>query len=247
MLKRIHFYDQLASTNTTAYELALHGAEEGEVVMADAQSRGRGRLDRTWHSPPGKNLYISLILRPNLPVSRAPQLTPAAGVALAEVISQYCPGRVRIKWPNDIQVGGRKISGILTEVKASTSQVDFVILGIGINVNMEEKDFPPELHEIATSIKMETGQESCRLSLLSRLFLAWDKWYETVLEKGFAGIKDTFMSYAPLKGKLIRVTFRQEVLKGKVIDIDEGGSLLMENAWGEIIPITAGDITWEDN
>ncbi|MCX7982590.1 MAG: biotin--[acetyl-CoA-carboxylase] ligase [Syntrophales bacterium] len=246
MFRRIHFYRELASTNTTAYELALAGAEEGVVVIADAQSQGRGRLNRAWHSPPGKNIYVSFILKPAMAAHQAPQLTLAAGVAVAEVVSQYCPGRVQIKWPNDIQVGGRKISGILSEVKAHASYVDFIILGIGINVNMDREDFPPELHHTATSLKMETKKDSCRLTLLSELFFAWDKWYETILKNGFKSIKDPFLSYAPIIGKMIQVTFRHEVLRGQVIDIDDQGTLWIKNERGEKVQITAGDMEFEN-
>lgn len=242
MVKYLHYYDQLASTNTTAYELAQGGAKEGEVVIADTQFRGRGRLDRVWHSPPGKNIYLSLILRPSIPSVQAPQLTLAAGVAVAETVSRYCPEGVRIKWPNDIQVGGRKISGILTEAKASPSHLEFVIVGIGINVNMEKADFPSELRDKATSLKIETGRDICRFTLLSELFLAWDKWYEAMLTKGFRGIKDTFISYAPLAGKMIQVTFGQEVLQGEVIDIDDEGAVRLKNERGEVLIVTAGEI-----
>ncbi|HOJ51516.1 MAG TPA: biotin--[acetyl-CoA-carboxylase] ligase [Syntrophales bacterium] len=242
MLKRLHFYDELPSTNTTAYELALAGAPEGEVVMAEAQSRGRGRLERSWHSPPGKNLYVSLILRPSLPITTAPQLTLVAGIAVAEVIARHCPGRVQIKWPNDVQVGGRKISGILTEAKASAEGVEFIIVGIGINVNMEIHDFPKELQETATSFLIEAKKNFCRLHLLNELFLAWDKWYETFLRQGFEGIRDAFLAFSPMEGKRVRVTFRQEVWEGVVVEIDEQGALLVRDERGQIHRIMAGDI-----
>lgn len=242
---RIHFYPELASTNTTAFELALTGAGEGEVVLADAQSRGRGRLDRAWHSPPEKNLYLSIILRPPLPVSAAAQLTPAAGLAVAEVLSRYCPGRVRIKWPNDVQIGGRKIAGILTEMKAAATAIDFVVLGIGINVNMAREDFPAELTNLATSLKIETGQVYCRLSLVSQLMATWGKWYQVVITSGFRGIKEPFLSYAPMKGKALKVTNHGEVCSGIMVDLDDTGTMLIRDETGAIRRIKAGDVTFE--
>jgi|YelNatPaOPRAMG01_1025707.scaffolds.fasta_scaffold07275_2 BirA family biotin operon repressor/biotin-[acetyl-CoA-carboxylase] ligase len=243
MLKNLHFYDEIDSTNTRAYELALEGAREGEVVIADAQWGGKGRFDRRWHSPPGKNIYVSFILRPPISLPLVPQITPAAGIAVAEVISSYCPGRTHIKWPNDVQIESRKVAGILTEAKGTARHLDFVILGIGINVNMERNDFPPDLQDKATSLFIETKSTVCRLRLLKELFFAWEKWYEAVLKGGFRGIKQTFLSYSPLLGKKVQVIYQKEEILGEVVDMDDEGAINIKDSRGQIHKITAGEIS----
>jgi BirA family biotin operon repressor/biotin-[acetyl-CoA-carboxylase] ligase len=143
--RRIEYFEELESTNTEALRLALENAPEGTVVIADGQSEGRGRLDRIWESPPSKNLYLSVVLRPDIPAASASLIPLMVGVAVADVISKYCPGRVRLKWPNDVLIDGRKICGILTEMRTRADRVHFIIAGIGVNINMRKLDFPREI------------------------------------------------------------------------------------------------------
>ena len=239
----IHFFPAIDSTNVKAHELALNGAAEGEVVIAEAQSRGRGRMTRVWQSPVGRNLYASVILRPPLPPSAAPQITLTAGIAVAELLSPYCPGRVAIKWPNDILIDGKKICGILTEMKSSAAGVDFVILGIGININMSREDFDPELRETATSLKIETGGTVDRLTLAGNLFALIEKWYIVLIEEGFKGLRHVFLAYTEMMGKRIQVVFNQEIETGVAVGIDDDGTIVMQDQAGAIRRVTAGDVT----
>jgi BirA family transcriptional regulator, biotin operon repressor / biotin---[acetyl-CoA-carboxylase] ligase len=239
----LHFFPVLDSTNTTAYQLAAGGAAEGEAIIADAQSRGRGRLERVWQSPPGRNLYVSIILKPPLAPSAAPQITPMAGVAVAELLAPYCPGQVAIKWPNDILISGKKACGILTEMKASSGTVDFVILGIGININMNRDDFDPALRDTATSLKIETGAVVDRLSIAGRLFESLEKWYNVLTRDGFPGIRHRFLDYNDMVGRRIQVAFHQRTEIGEVIGIDDDGTILMRDEEGAVRRVSAGDIT----
>ena len=155
--RTIHYLDSVDSTNTLALKLAREGALEGEVVLADHQLKGRGRLpDRNWQSPPGRNIYFSVILRPPLKPSRSPALTLMAGVAVSRVLSEYCPGRVTLKWPNDVQIDGRKTAGILTEMRMRGDSIDCVIIGIGVNVLMDRDEFDEAIRDRATSLKEES-------------------------------------------------------------------------------------------
>jgi BirA family transcriptional regulator, biotin operon repressor / biotin---[acetyl-CoA-carboxylase] ligase len=238
----VHFYREVGSTNTRAYELAISGAPEGAVVVADTQRAGKGRLNRAWQSPPGTNLYVSVILRPRIEPVKAPQLTLMAGVVVAEVFSFYCPEGVSIKWPNDVLIWGKKACGILTEMKTSSTGVDFIILGIGLNVNMDREDFDPTLRDTATSLKIETGKEHDRLDVLSRLFDFIEKWYKVFLSAGFAGLRDTWMSRADILGKRIKVDFKNDFQTGTVTGIDDDGAILMKCENGIVQRVIAGDV-----
>ncbi|MDQ5984644.1 MAG: Bifunctional ligase/repressor BirA [Syntrophus sp. SKADARSKE-3] len=222
----------------------MKGAPEGDTVVAEAQSKGRGRLDRVWQSPKGRNIYLSVILRPPIVPSVAPQITLVAGLAVAELLLPYCPGRVKIKWPNDILIDGKKICGILTEMKSSAATgIDFVVLGIGINVNMVRTDFDDILKETATSLKMETGVDVDRLTLVTSLFELIEKWYRIFLQDGFGGIKDSFLSHTDMLGKRIQVVFNSEIQTGIATGIDDDGTIIMKDEKGVMSRVTAGDVS----
>jgi len=240
--ERLLFFRTIDSTNTKAGELAQKGEPEGTVVIADAQTRGRGRLERTWQSPPGRNLYLSIILRPHLSAAEAPQLTLMAGVAVAEALETYVPGQVSVKWPNDVLLGKRKICGILTEMTATPRGVDVVVVGVGVNVNMVREDFEPSLRETATSLRMETGQTMDRLSVAGRLFESMETWYRAFQRDGFPAVRDPFLRYSRIVGQAIRVVFREDTQTGVVEDIDRDGAILLRDAAGAVHRIAAGDV-----
>src|SRR5262249_21329770 len=143
--KKIHYFPDLDSTNRVAYKLAADGAAEGEVVLAETQTRGKGRLGRSWFSPPGLNLYLSVILRPKLAPSDAPLLTLVSAVALADTVQRFLGMSPAIKWPNDILVGGKKLAGILTESSVDSQRLHFVVVGIGVNLNMPASMLPEDI------------------------------------------------------------------------------------------------------
>jgi len=241
-IAEVHYFEAVGSTNTVAYQLALAGAHDGEVVVADAQTKGKGRLDRAWQSPPGTNLYISMILRPKIEPALAPQITLMAGVAVAELFSGCCTGGVSIKWPNDVLLQGRKACGILTEMKADAGRVDFIILGMGLNINMSPEDFDPTLRDAATSLKIETGKVYDRLEMISTLFDLIEKWYKIFLRTGFPGMRETWLGYADILGKRIKWVFKDEFQTGIVTGIDDDGTILMQREDGVGERVIAGDV-----
>ena len=240
---KLYYLPETGSTNEEAFRLGVAGAPEGTVVLADSQTKGRGRMQRVWHSPAAANIYTSLILRPHLPPTAAPQISLAAGVAVAELLEQYCPGRVELKWPNDVLINGKKICGILAQMKTAAENVDFVVVGIGINVNMTKQHFPAEILEIATSLISETGREFSRQDLIIELYENFAKWYKKLLQNGFAVIKEKWLSLAPMIGQDVQIIFLNEKVAGKAIDLDEDGSLIIINGKNKKLKITAGDST----
>src|SRR5271157_645466 len=174
----IHFFTEVESTNNALFRLARDGAPHGTVVIAECQTKGKGRLNREWQSPPGCNIYASIALRPPIAPVYAPQITLMTGVAVAELLSGYCTGGVTLKWPNDVQIKGKKVCGILAEMSASfQGSVDFVIVGIGINVNIRKNDFDESIRDIATSLAEEAGHNISRLDLTAKLFAKFDDLY----------------------------------------------------------------------
>ncbi len=239
--RRIEYFEELESTNTEALRLALEDAPEGTVVIADGQSEGRGRLDRIWESPPSKNLYLSVVLRPDIPAASASLIPLMVGVAVADVISKYCPGRVRLKWPNDVLIDGRKICGILTEMRTRADRVHFIIAGIGVNINMRKLDFPREIRETATSLRIWTDCEIDRLDVAIRLFENLERWYRIFLSGGEAAIREKWLHYADIIGKRIEVVFGKTIQRGTVTGLDETGALLLEGEAG-VQQVLAGDV-----
>jgi BirA family biotin operon repressor/biotin-[acetyl-CoA-carboxylase] ligase len=241
---RIHFLKEVDSTNDVAFQLALGGAGEGNVVIAESQTRGKGRLKRQWQSPPGCNLYTSIILRPEMVPVFAPQITLTTGVAVADLLSLYCPGNVTLKWPNDVQIRGKKVCGILTEMSASAAnKVNFIIVGIGINVNIERADFDESFRHIATSLKEEVGSGISRLDLIVKLFDNLQQLYATLRMEGFGSIKDMWLNYSDMVGKQIRVVFNDVAQGGEVHGIDDFGALIISDENEVIRRVIAGDAT----
>ncbi len=240
---KIYYFPEIGSTNDEAFRLGVEGAPEGTVVLADSQTKGRGRMQRIWHSPAGSNIYTSFILRPHLPPAAAPQISLVAGVAVAELLEQYCPGKIELKWPNDVLLNGKKICGILAQMKTAEEDVDFVVVGIGINVNIRENQFPVEIREIATSLSSEAGQEISRQDLIIRLYENFAKWYKKLLQNGFAAIKEKWLNLAPMIGQNVQVIHFNETVTGKAIGIDDTGSLIICTVQGEKMVINAGDAT----
>jgi BirA family transcriptional regulator, biotin operon repressor / biotin---[acetyl-CoA-carboxylase] ligase len=240
---RIHYYESVGSTNDEAFRLGVEGAPEGTVVLAESQSKGKGRLQRIWHSPAGANIYTSVILRPDFEPVRAPQLSITAGVAVAELLNIYYPGQVQLKWPNDVLLSGKKVCGILAQMKIAQSVIDFVVLGIGINVNIGYNQFPSDLRNIATSLAIETGSECSRLELTIGLYENLAKWYKQLLQNGFNTIKEKWLSLAPMIGANVQVLFREQPQSGKAIGLDDDGSLILLTAGNKEIKVSAGDAT----
>jgi BirA family transcriptional regulator, biotin operon repressor / biotin---[acetyl-CoA-carboxylase] ligase len=232
-----------ASTNDEAAALAREGAEEGLVVVADAQTGGRGRLGRSWHSPPGQSLYLSILLRPAMPPWMVPPLTLLVGGVAAEVLSA-AGAAPRLKWPNDVllPVEGslRKVAGILTEMASERERVRHVVVGIGLNVNTT--GFPPELSERATSLLLATGHPFDRGSLLAQLLDAFEPAYDELLKVGPAPALARWRRHADL-GRRCRIERDGAVIEGVTVDVDEQGTLHVRDDGGRIHRILSGELT----
>ena len=239
--RRLVFLPEVGSTNRLALQLAQEGAPEGTVVIADRQTEGRGRLQRVWQSPPGCNLYVSFLLPPAIAAVNAARITLMAGVAVAEMVSFFCPEGVGLKWPNDVRIRGRKVSGILTEMRMTGGAVETVVVGIGVNVNMARADFDPEYREAATSLREETGRLCVREDAAFLLCEKLGQWYQILLGEGFIPIRSRWLSLSEMGGSLIRVLFEGEVQEGVFTGIDGDGALLLTDALGSVRRITAGD------
>ena len=237
----VHSYEEIESTNDRARELADEGALAGEVVIAEAQTAGRGRRGRAWASPPRKNLYFSVVLRPDLPPSRAPELTLVASIALCDALRQ-AGVEAGIKWPNDLLVSGRKIAGILTELAADPDRVEWVVLGVGVNVNARREDFPPEVRDEATSVLLERGQAAPRALFAAACFTALEGWLDRHAEEGFAPIREAWRARAVTLGREVVVRVEGRELSGTAEDVDETGALLVRTAAG-VERILSGDLT----
>ncbi len=239
----IHTLGEVSSTNDVAYELAFQGAREGVVVIAESQTQGRGRMSRFWLSPAGSNLYLSLILRPAIPPRLAPLLTYLGVIATAEALSQCFSLKVEVKWPNDVLVRGRKLAGLLNEVKAETDRVDFVVLGFGVNLNMEADAFPAELSEKATSVMRELGHRISRVEF-TRSLLEWlDFWYNEFLLQGADVIIKKWEAVARIGGKTLEVSSFGDVYRGVAEGLDHDGALVIRTGKDETIRVVAGDVT----
>jgi BirA family transcriptional regulator, biotin operon repressor / biotin---[acetyl-CoA-carboxylase] ligase len=240
--KKIHYFAEIDSTNNYAYKLAQKGAAEGEVVIADGQRQGKGRLGRTWVSPPHVNLYLSVILRPKFSSVHAPRLTLMSGVALAETVQAFVPHVPEIKWPNDILVGGKKLAGILTEACCEGDRILFVVVGIGVNLNFPQELMPETIRATATSILALAKQPVDRPAFARRLIQGLDQCYGDLEERGFPAMASRWESFFSLKGKRVRVEGADGSVRGKAVGIAGDGALVLEDEKGVSQRVIAGDV-----
>ena len=241
----VHYFDELDTTQRTAAELAAQGALHGEVVVAERQSAGRGRMGRRWHSPPGVNFYGTFILRPEMPVADAALLGLVAGVAVAETMELVAPRIVALKWPNDIWLNGRKAGGMIAEaVTDAHHRLTCVLLGIGLNLNLAPEDIPPELRDRATSVMAATGRPCDRIELAAELFSRLESRYIETMRSGFSAVRPVWERYSALTGRQVTVIDGSSRIAGTVRGIDSDGALVLESD-GRMLRILAGDVTIE--
>jgi BirA family transcriptional regulator, biotin operon repressor / biotin---[acetyl-CoA-carboxylase] ligase len=238
----IHYFDSIDSTNSMAHRLAADGAGEGSVVVAEAQTKGQGRLGRSWISPPGCNLYLSLILRPVIAATAAPQMTLVAGLAVAEAVGDWTP-RAAIKWPNDVVIDGRKLAGILAAMDAEQECVRFVILGIGVNLNSTAGDFPPELREKAIGLCTVVGLPIDRVAFAACLLSRLEARYDQFMREGFAALRTMWEARSYLTGRQVRIEDATRSYEGRVSGIADDGALVLHDAAGAEVRVIAGDVT----
>ncbi len=238
---RIRYVPETASTNTIAMELAQQGAPEGTIVLAELQTGGRGRLGRAWASPRG-NVYLSVILRPALPMSKAPLITLMGAVAVAAAVRAYPGPEAGIKWPNDVLLAGKKVSGLLSELSAETDRIRHIVLGIGVNVNMDPRELPPDVRPLATTLADAAGRPVDRTVLLGRLLGELDRWYERLL-KDEAAVLAEWRTLNVTTGRRVTVRGAGPAIEGLARDIDDEGRLLVELDSGVVHRVSAGDVT----
>jgi BirA family transcriptional regulator, biotin operon repressor / biotin---[acetyl-CoA-carboxylase] ligase len=240
--KNVHYEESVESTQKIAHRLAHEDAPEGTVIIAEEQLSGRGRMDRKWHSPKYTGIWMSIILRPNLPLPKAPQLTLLTAAAIVQGIENITGVQPEIKWPNDILINGKKVTGILTELVAEADRINAVIIGIGMNVNQTKEDFPVELHEIATSLLLEKGGKVSRADLIKSIFMNLEKLYLLYLEEGFFPIKLLWESYAISIGRKITARTLTHTIVGKAQGITDDGVLIIEDELGKTHHVYSADI-----
>lgn len=235
--------DSVASTQEEAKKLAENGAPEGTAIMAEEQTGGRGRMGRKWHSPRGKGIWMSLVLRPNLPLSLTPQLTLLAGVAVCTAIREVTGVPAGIKWPNDLLAGGRKICGILLESSLREGGLHYCIAGIGIAVNLTREDYPAELQEVGTSLLIEGGGIPVDRTRLTEAVLAELEFlYIQYIEQGFRPIRELWESMSVTLGRQVCVNTPQGRTEATAVGLDDNGGLRLRNSAGEITSVLSGEI-----
>jgi BirA family biotin operon repressor/biotin-[acetyl-CoA-carboxylase] ligase len=239
--KPLIYYRRVSSTNDVGKELAKKGVTEGTVILAETQTKGRGRLGRKWVSPSG-GLWFSLILRPKIKPKDLPQLTFMAATAIAKTLRSLYKLRAQIKWPNDILVNNRKVCGILTEGHTINETVEFAVVGVGINVNLEVKAFPSTIRSIATSLQKELGKSVDREKLLCSLLMQIENSYLTWRKEGFKSILKEFRMLAMFLGKHVRISVFDERIMGIAEDLDETGALIVRLPDGTRKKILVGDL-----
>lgn len=241
--QRVYFHKETESTNDDAKYLAEEGMEHGSLVVADHQTAGKGRRGREWVSPPGEAIYMSLLLRPDFAPDRAPMLTLLMAISVAEVISGlYKDLKVNIKWPNDILVQDRKVCGILTEMSAEPDYIHNVVIGVGINVN--QKTFPPEVEEIATSLRLCQGEMIDRAQIIVAVMEYFEYYYGIFAERGdvsdFVHIYD---SYLINRGREVRVLDPKGEFTGMAEGINDKGELIVDLPDGSAVTVASGEVS----
>jgi BirA family biotin operon repressor/biotin-[acetyl-CoA-carboxylase] ligase len=231
--RELRYFQEVESTNDEARSLA-ESCPDGTVVLAEVQTRGRGRLARSWASPPG-GIWMSVVLKPALPLSQAYRVNMAVSLAVARALSRLYQLEVKIKWPNDILVGGRKISGILMEVRAELDRLDYVIAGVGLNVNIDPNQFPREWN--ATSISNQLGCEVSRTELVQEVLRGMEEAY---LHMGSEEILEEWRAISATTGRYVRVSSLDGDLEGKAESLGEDGSLYLRTESG-LQRVMAGD------
>lgn len=238
----IHF-DSIDSTNTKAKELASSGALDGAIVIGEEQKGGRGRFDRKWCSPKYKGIWMSIILRPNIDPINASTITLIGAAAVYKALKDFNI-ETEIKWPNDIILNNKKLCGILTEMSSELNQINYIVIGIGVNVNITIEEFPKDIQDIATSLKIETGKSISRQRLTAAILNHFEKLYEEfILENNLSTTIDICRKNSYLIGKGIELYNRGQLISAKAVDLSDEGLLVIENENGRVEKVISGEVT----
>jgi BirA family biotin operon repressor/biotin-[acetyl-CoA-carboxylase] ligase len=239
----LHVHDEVTSTNDLAMALAESGAPHGTAVVAERQARGRGRLGRAWDSPAGLGLWASVVLRPEVPAAQAPAMTLAAGLAAAEAIEAEADVAAALKWPNDVLLDGRKVAGILTELRTRDQAVAHLVVGIGINVHQGVADFPPDLAETAISIRQAAGRAVSRVRLLQCLFARLEAWSQRFVAEGSGAVVAAAAARMPMLGQRVVAVAGTERWEGTAARLDGDGALVIALPGGGTRRVLAAEVT----
>ena len=243
----IHYAPQLASTNTVARELALSGAPHGSLVVTDHQTAGRGRCGRPWVSPAGAGLTVSLLLRPALPMDSLPLIGLLAAVAAVEAVQTVTGAEARIKWPNDLLLKGRKIAGLLLEAASEPDALEYVIVGMGLNVNATREQLPARPLFPASSLRLETGRCWERAPLLIHWMLAFQQHWPELVSGNAHRLREAWSRYSATNAQRIRIQVTANtVVEGRDCGIDSDGALRVQDAQGKMHRMLSGDLSLVD-
>ena len=242
MGREVAYHKETTSTQEIAKALASQGVAEGTIVVAETQSGGRGRVGRQWSSPQG-GVYFSMILRPDMKPSEALRLPLVAGVAVAQAIKRNTKLAPKLKWPNDIMLQDRKVGGILTEMSAEMDRLDWVIIGIGLNVNTSHESYPEEVQGVATSLMELGGKIIPRVKLLQDILFEFESLYDDLVKSGFELIRDRWKSFSNTIGAKVVVSTPTEKVIGTAVDIDSDGALILKKEDGSLEKIIAGVVS----
>lgn len=241
----IRVFQETTSTNDVVERLARDGVREGVVVFAESQSKGRGRLGRKWISPAKKGLWFSVLLRPDLRPAAATCLTVMTATALRRALEIEGVAGAEIKWPNDILIGGRKVAGILTELSAELDHVKYVILGIGVDVNLNANDFPTEVRRLATSLKMQQEKTFDRAGLATAILRELDRDYARISSGQFEQVADEWEEHCITIGHNVTIRQGDRVIQGRAESLDAEGALRVRTQHGHLERVVGGDVTME--
>ena len=241
----VRVFEKTTSTNDVIEKLASDGVKEGVVVFAESQTKGRGRLGRKWISPAGKGLWFSVLLRPDLRPPQTTQLTVASAIAIRRAIASQTGLKPEIKWPNDILIRGKKVAGILTELSAELDHIKYVILGIGVDVNPDAREFPAELRKLATSLKAELDRPISRSDLGVAILRELDADYARICSGQFAEVADEWETHCTTLGHEVVIRVGERVIRGRAESLGEDGALMLRTDHGHLEQIIGGDVTLE--
>ena len=239
----IRVFEETTSTNDVIEKLARDGVKEGVVVFAESQTRGRGRLGRKWMSPAKRGLWFSVLLRPDLRPQETTRLNVASATALRRAIESQTGLKPEIKWPNDILIHGKKVAGILTELSGELDHVKYVVLGIGVDVNLSQGDFPTELRKLATSLKAELGKPVSRPELAVVILRELDRDYARITSGEFAAVADEWEEHGTTIGQEVTIRTGDRRIRGRAESLGEDGELLLRTEHGHLERIIGGDVT----
>lgn len=240
--RSIYLKGTVSSTQSVAQELASRGEPEGTLVIAEEQTAGRGRMGRSWLSPRGKGIWMSLILKPNIPLQVVPQLTILTAVAVCRALNKQVKVDIGIKWPNDLLIEGKKVCGILLESSGEDERLRHVIAGIGISVNLLQADFPTELLEKSTSLRIADGEPFDRARLICAVLEEFEHLYRLFLEQGFMAVKLLWEALSVTINRRILAESTRGPVEGIALGLDDYGALRIELPTGEIVSVFSGDI-----